>query len=327
MKRKILGAAVLAAALAAQTITPASAQTYPDRVIKMIVPAGPAGPTDLLGRLVAAALSSLPDETVIIENRGGAGGALGARTAATAAPDGYTLLVGNTATLANIPAVSPSAGYDPVKDFTAVAKIMDSFQVLVVRPDLPVKSVAELLVHLKANPGKLNYAAVGVGNITHLSGELLRLKTGTDFVMIQYKSGGEAMQAVLSGQADFAVDNVAIVRPLVTSGKLRALAVTSASRQPAMPDLPTMVEAGVPGYVVTSFFGIVAPAGTPAPIVEKLHAQISAALKTPKIESTLEQLGAKASNDTPQEFQASIASSVKLWKEIADTAGIKIDLN
>jgi tripartite-type tricarboxylate transporter receptor subunit TctC len=322
MKLNLIGALFAAAFV---SFAPAFAQNYPNRVIKMIVPAGPAGPTDLLGRLVATSLSNTLGQPVIVENKGGAGGAIGARAAATAAPDGYTLFVGNTATLANIPAVMKKADYDPIKDFEAVAKIMDSYQILVVRPDLPVKTVAELLAYAKANPGKLNYAAVGVGNITHLSGELLKIKTGTDFAIIQYKSGGEAMTAVLSGQADFAIDNVAVARPLVDAGKLRALAVTSARRQAALPDLPTMIEAGVPGYVVNSFFGVVAPAGTPASIVAKLHAEIRAVLKTPKIESTLEQLGAVPSTETSKQFQASIADSLNLWKEIADKANIRIE--
>lgn len=299
MKFKLLGALFAATV----SLVPAQAQIYPNRVIKMVVPAGPAGPTDLLGRLVASSLSSTLGQPVIIENKGGAGGAIGARAVATAAPDGYTLFVGNTATLANIPAVSAGAGYDPIKDFAPIAKIMDSYQILVVRSGLPVKSVAELVAYAKANPGKLNYAAVGVGNITHLSGELFKIKTGTDFALIQYKSGGEAMTAVMSGQADFAIDNVAVSRPQITAGTMRALAVTSATRQATYPELPTMIEAGVPGFVVTSFFGIAAPAGTPAPIVAKLHSEIAAALKTEKIVSTLEQLGAVASTETPEQFR------------------------
>lgn len=325
MKTVSFGAALLGVALALPVPTSTYAQDYPSRVVKLVVPAGASGPTDLLGRLVAGALSGIPGQTMIVENKPGAGGAIGARAVAASPPDGYTLMVGNTATLANIPAVSKSAGYDPARDFTAVAKIMDSFQVLVVSPKLPVKSVADLLAYARANPGKLNYAAVGVGNITHLSGELLKSKTGIDFVTIQYKSGGEALQALIAGQADFAIDNIAVTRPLITAGKLHGLAVTSTKRQAALPDLPTMVEAGVPGYVVTSFFGIVAPAGVPAPIVAKLHAQISAALKTPKIASTLEKLGATPSDETPRQFQDFIAASTKQWKAIADKAGIKLD--
>jgi tripartite-type tricarboxylate transporter receptor subunit TctC len=321
----LLSAASLTAAILLAPSAPASAQTYPNRVVKMIVPAGPAGPTDLLGRLVAGALSNSLGQSFIIENRGGAGGGLGAKAAAVAPADGYTLLVGNTATLANIPAVSKTLDYDPTQDFMAVAKIMDSFQVLVVNPELPVKSVAELVAYAKAHPGKLNHAAVGAGNLTHLSGELLKLRTGIDFVSIQYKSGGEAMTALLGGQADFGIDNIAVTHPLISSGKLRALAVTSRTRQPSLPGVPTMIEAGVPDYVVTSFFGVVAPAATPAPIIDKLNAEIRAALKTPVIQAALEKLDAKPADETPQQFQFFIAGEFKKWKEIADIGGIKID--
>lgn len=185
MNWKSLSPALLFAALALHSS--ARAQTYPTHVIKMVVPAGAAGPTDLLGRLIANELSNTLGQTVIIENHPGAGGAIGARDVAKATPDGYTLLVGNTATLATIPAVSKNASYDPLKDFAGVAKIMDSFQLLLVRPDLPVKSVQELIAYAKADPGKLNYAAVGAGNITHLSAELLKKKTGIDFLVVQYK--------------------------------------------------------------------------------------------------------------------------------------------
>ena len=238
MNWKLLRGALLIAALALHPS--AHAQTYLARVVKMIVPAGAAGPTDLLGRMIANELSSTLGQTVIIENHPGAGGAIGTRDVAKTPPDGHTLLVGNTATLATIPAVLKNPGYAPLKDFAGAAKIMDSFQLLLVRPDLPVKSVRELIAYAKAHPGKLIYAAVGVGNITHLSAELLKKKTGIDFVVLQYKGGGEAMNALMAGQADFGIDNVAITRPLVTSGKLRALAVTSAKRRPGF-DLPTMI--------------------------------------------------------------------------------------
>ncbi|MDB5599294.1 MAG: extra-cytoplasmic solute receptor BugT [Xanthobacteraceae bacterium] len=303
----------------------AQAQTYPDKVVRLVVPAGPGGPTDVLARLIADRLTASLKQPVIVDNRGGAGGVIGARSVATASPDGYTLLFGNTATLANIPAVSKSANYDPVKNFTAVAKLTDSYQILVVAPEFPVKSVAELIAYAKANPGKLNYADVGIGNLTHLSGELLKLKAGIDFVPVHYKSGGEAMTALLGNQAQFAIDNVAVVRPLLQDGKLRALAVTSKTRQPDFPDLPTMIEAGVADYVVTSFFGVVAPAGTPLAIVQRLNADILAALKTPETQAVMAKLGAKPANETPEEFGAFIAAELKRWTDIANTAGIKID--
>jgi len=259
MKRPNWAAAARRCAIAALTLlalrAAAPAQTWPDHPIRLIVPAGPGGPTDVLARLIADRLTQSLGQPVIIDNRAGAGGAIGARAVAAAAPDGYTLLVGNTATLANIPAVSRNAGYDPIRSFVPVAKITDSYQLLVVTPALPVKSAAEFIAYAKANPGKLNDAAVGAGNLTHLSGELLKTRAGIDFATVHYKSGGESMTALLGGQVQFAIDNVTVVRPLLQDNRLRALAVTSRKRQPDFPDLPTMIEAGVPDYVVTSFFG------------------------------------------------------------------------
>jgi len=315
---KVLIAALCLAGSAAQ------AQTYPDKLVHLVVPAGPGGPTDVLGRLVADRLTLALKQTVIVDNRGGAGGVIGARAVAAAPADGYTLLFGNTATLANIPAVSKNAGYDPVKNFTAVAKMTDSYQLLVVGPELPVKTIGEFLAYARANPGKLNQAAVGPGNLTHLSGELLKSKAGLDFVSVHYKSGAEAMTAVISGQAQFAIDNVAVIRPLLDN-KLRALAVTSATRQADFLDTPTMIEAGVPDYVVTAFFGVVAPAGTPDTIVQRLNTEINAALKTPEMIAAMSRLGAAPAKGSAAEFGSFIAAEYKKWVEISDKAGIKVD--
>lgn len=305
--------------------TAAHAQSYPDKPIRMIVPAGPGGPTDLLARLVAERLSHSLRQSVIVDNRGGGGGTIGARAAATATPDGYTLLLGNTATLANIPAVSNSAGYDPVKAFAPVAKIMDSYQLLVVHPDFLAKSVPELIAHAKSNPGKLNYGAVGAGNLTHLSGELLKARAGMDFAIVHYKSGAEAMTGILGRQVDFAIDNVTVTRPLVREGRLSGLAVTSRVRQPEFPDLPTMMESGVPDYEVTSFFGVVAPAGTPAVIITKLNTEINVALKSPELQAALNGLGARPADETPEQFAAHIATELRKWTQIATSASIKLD--
>lgn len=315
----------LFAGLLLASASPVAAQTYPDRAIKIVVPAGPGGPTDVLARLVAERLQSTLGQSAVVENRGGAGGVIGARAVASADADGYTLLFGNTATLANIPAVSKSAGYDPVKAFAAVAKIMDSYQVLVVSPDLPVKSVKELVAYAKANPGKLNFGAAGIGNLTHLSGELLKAKTGMDFVAVQYKSGAESLNSILSGQVQFTIDNVTAVRALVNEGRLRALAVTSAARKPELPDVPTMIESGVPDYVVTSFFGVVAPAGTPKPVLAKLNSVINDGLKSEQFQASLTRLGAQPAPESPEQFQALIAGETKKWTEIADKAKIKVD--
>jgi tripartite-type tricarboxylate transporter receptor subunit TctC len=319
---RLLGLTLIgAAALAAH---PAAAQNFPDRTIKIVVPAGAGGPTDVLARLVANQLQTTFSQPAIVENRPGGGGSIGARLVAGADADGYTLLFGNTATLATIPAVSRSTGYDPAK-FAAVAKVMDSYQVLVVSPDLPVKSVKELVAYAKANPGKLNYGAAGVGNITHLSGEFLKAKTGTDFVIVQYKSGAAALNAIIAGEVQFAIDNVTAVRSFVSAGRLRALAVTSASRRPEFPDVPTMVEAGVPDYVVTSFFGIVAPGGTPKPVVAKLNDAINAGLKSAQFQTSLAALGAQAAPETSEQFQSLIATEAKKWNDLAAAANVKVD--
>jgi tripartite-type tricarboxylate transporter receptor subunit TctC len=315
--------AALAAAILASE--PAHTQGYPDRPIKIVVPAGPGGPTDVLARLVADQLQATLGQSAVVENRGGGGGVIGARAVVSADADGYTLLFGNTATLANIPAVSRSAGYDPSKAFAAVAKIMDSYQVLVVSPNLPVKSVQELIAYAKANPGKLNFGAAGVGNITHLSGELLKARTGTDFQIVQYKSGAESLNAILGGQVHFTIDNVTAVRALVKDGRLRALAVTSPARKPELPDVPTMIEAGLPGFVVTSFFGVVAPAGTPKPAIDKLNAVINEGLKSEAFRTSLSRLGAQATPETPEQFEALIAGETRKWSDIAATANIRVD--
>jgi tripartite-type tricarboxylate transporter receptor subunit TctC len=315
------------AGLGATMVIPARAraQSYPQRPIKMVVPGSPGGPVDVLSRLAAHGLQSMLGQSVIIENNAGAGGLLAARAVARAVPDGYTLLFGNTATLANIPAISKSAGYDSAKNFAGVAKVMDSYQVLVVSPNLPVKSVAELTAYAKANPGKLNYGAAGPINLTNLAGELYKLKDGLDFVAVHFKSGAESITCVVSDQCQLTIDNVTAVRALMEDGKLCPLAVTSARRQSDFPDLPTMIEAGVPDYVVTSFFGVVAPAGTPAPVIARLNAVINEALRTEPVQAALKKLGAEPTVESPEEFTRFIAAEMRKWTEIAAIAGIKAD--
>ena len=316
-----LFACLIGVCAALHATEPAVAQVYPNKVIKLIVPAGPGGPTDILGRLVGDRMSAALGQPVVVDNRGGGGGAIAARAVAAAEPDGYTLLFGNTATLANIPAVSKGAGYDPTRNLAAVAKVMDSYMLLVVRPDAPWTSVAELIAYAKANPGKLNHGAAGAGNLTHLGGELLKVKADVDFVAVQYKSSAEFNTALLGGQIDLAFDNVTSLRPLIDEGKLRALAVTSAARQADFPAVPTMIEAGVPDYVVTAFFGVAAPAGTPAPVIAKLNAVINDALGTEALQSALKKLGAAPTIESPEQFAAFIAAEMRKWSEI----GIKVD--
>jgi tripartite-type tricarboxylate transporter receptor subunit TctC len=322
MRRAALGAVFFVAATV--IAPPLSAQTYPDHPIKLIVPSASGGPTDIPARMTAGFIPKL-GQPGVVENRPGAGGALGARSVASSPPDGYTLLVGNTSVFAVNPAVSASAGYDPLQNFAPIAKFSESFQILVVHPSLPVTSVKELLDYVRANPGKLNYAHSGIGGLPHLTAELFIARTGANIVGVPYRSGGEAATAVLGQNVQMTFEAISILLPLIREGKLRALAVTSRARTPLAPDLPTMMEAGVPDYEVTTFNGIAAPAGTPAPIIGKLNAAINEGLLTPATKETLAKLGAVASPGSPEEFAAFIAAELAKWKSVAQQANVKIE--
>jgi tripartite-type tricarboxylate transporter receptor subunit TctC len=322
IRRASLGAVFLVCAIV--IASPLPAQTYPDHPIKLIVPSAPGGPTDIPARITAGFIPKL-GQPGVVENRPGAGGALGARSVASSPPDGYTLLVGNTSVFAVNPAVSTSAGYDPLKDFAPVAKFSESFQILVVDPSLRVTSVKELLDYIKANPGKLNYAHTGIGGLPHLTAELFIARTGANIVGVPYRSGGEAVTALLGQNVQMTFEAISILLPLIREGKVRALAVTSPARTPLAPDLPTMMEAGVPNYEVTTFNGIAAPAGTPAPIIGKLNAAINEGLLTAATKETLAKLGAVASPGSPEDFAAFIAAEVAKWRSVAQKANVKID--
>ena len=302
----------------------ADAQNYPDKPIKLIVPGASGGPTDVPARLAAQFLPRL-GQPVVIENRPGAGGAIGARAVAAAPPDGYTLLVANTSVLAVIPAVSASAGYDPTRSFAPVAKFSESFQILVVHPASPWTSVKELVAYAKTNPGKLDYAHTGAGGLPHLTGELFLARAGVDIVGVPYRSGGESVTAVLSQAVHMTFEGITILLPLIREGKLRALAVTGRARTALAPDLPTMIEAGVPDYDVTTFNGFMAPAGTPDAIVDKLNSTINEGLAAADTQETMTRLGAVADPGPPQRFGTFIARELEKWKAVAQAANIKVD--
>ena len=303
----------------------ANAQSYPAHPVRIIVPQGPGGPTDLLAHVTAQGLQAVYGHSVTIENRGGSGGVVAARAAANADPDGYTLLMGNTSVLVLIPMLSQTMNYDPAKIFTPVARLAESYQVLVVNRSLPVRTVAELVAYAKANPGKLNYASTGIGNTNHLSGELFNRGAGVNVVHVPYIGGAEATTAVLNGQVQMTFLNIAGVGPLIANGKLRALAVTSAERQALFPDVPTMIESGFPGFVVRPFFGMVAPAGTPLPIVDKLNATINAEMTSSEMQKTLKRLGADAVPATAEEFAAFIADDRNQWLSVLKAANLGVD--
>jgi len=303
----------------------AVAQNYPDKPIKIIIPAGPGGPTDVPARLVSQILTPKFGQPVVVENRPGAGGGLGARAVVGAPPDGYTLLAGNTSVLAVLPSVSASAGYDPTKNLVPIAKISESYQILVVPPSRPWKTVQELIDHAKANPGTLNYAHTGAGGLPHLTGELFIARSGAKLTGVPYRSGGEAVTAVMSEAVDLTFESITILLPLIRDGKVRALAITSAKRTPLAPDLPTMMEAGVPDYEVTTFNGIAAPAGTPRVIVDALNAAINEGMKTLEMQDTVKRLGAVPLLGTPAEFASFIAAQNEKWRSVARAANIKVD--
>jgi tripartite-type tricarboxylate transporter receptor subunit TctC len=303
----------------------AAAQTYPDRLIKMVVPYPAGGPIDLTARLVAQRLGPILGQTVIIENRGGAGGALGTKAVAAAEPDGYTLLFGNASALVVGPAVYRFRDYDTVKHFTPVAKVTEGYEVLVVAPDFPPRNVQELIAYAKANPGKLNFGSMGYGNLTHLVAELFKLRTGTDFVHVPYKGSPEAVAGIVAGQVHILFGEVAGLLPLVRDGKIRALGVSSVTRNALAPELPTMIEGGLPDFVALTFTGVVAPAGTPAAIVNKLNAAINEVLGSPDAIAALGKLGAEVRTGSPADFGAFIAKERDQWVEVVTKTGIKAE--
>jgi tripartite-type tricarboxylate transporter receptor subunit TctC len=316
------------AAIAAISIVAASARAqsaYPERLIKMIVPSPAGGQTDVMARLMGQKMQQSLGQSVIIENRAGAGGALAARVAASADPDGYTLFYGNTSTLAVIPAVSRNPGYDPAKNYAPVASVSESYTILVVHPSFPAQTIQEFVAYARAHPGKLNYAHAGAGNVTHLIGEMFRTLAAIDFVNVPHKGGNESVQGVLGRQVDFTLESPVILLSLIKEGKLRALAVTSATRQAEIPEVPTMVESGIAGFVATLLTGVVAPAGTPAAIIGKLNGVINETLRAADMKELVVKFGSAVRIGSPQEFAAFLVGETQKWARIAKEAGVSVD--
>ncbi len=323
MKRAIF---VLAAVLAAifSFGGAAAAQSYPTKPIKLIVPFAPGGPADVIGRIIGQQAGIILGQSFVVENRGGAGGTIGARLAAQAEPDGYTLLFANTSTLSINPAVYRNLDYDPAKAFTPVALVGTTSNLVVVNPALPVKSIADLIAYGKTNPGKLAYSSPGVGTPPHMIGEMLKLRTGLDITHVPYKSGGSSTQDVVSGQVPLTFENPAVSLPLVLAGSIRAIAVTSETRNPRLPEVATVAET-IPDFVSVSFTGVVAPAGVSPAIVAKLNAAINASLKSPEVMATLAKLSVDIKPGTPAEFGAFLAKEREKWQGVAKAAHIQID--
>jgi tripartite-type tricarboxylate transporter receptor subunit TctC len=309
--------------LAASLPGPAGAQPYPNRPIKLIVPFPPGGPVDVMARLVAQRLSqSLAP--IIIDNRPGAGGTIGAKSAAGAEPDGYTLLFGSSTTLAASPALYKNLGYDPIASFTPVAMISSVPFALVVAPTFPARTTQELVAYAKRNPGKLNFGAP-TGTLPHLTAEMFRSAAAIDIVHIPYRGAANAITDMLTGQIDMAFEPTSVLLGHISDGKMRALAVTGATRSTELADVPTMIESGFPGFISLSWSGIVAPAGTPADIVRTLNAAVNAALGAADARASLAKLGAEPKAGTTEEFAALLATEAPKWAAVVKAAGIKIE--
>lgn len=319
--------ALLATLGVALALAPARAQdaAYPTRPIKLVVPFGPGGPTDVVARVVTQILQDALGQPLVVENKPGAGGALGTRSVAQAEPDGYTLLLGTVATLSAVPAVQKNPGFDPVKSFAPVAKLTESTTVLAAPYDAPFRTVPELVAYAKANPAKLNYASAGVGNQTQLNAELFKYRTGASIAHIPYKSGAEMVTSLLGNQAQIAFLDLSIVLPHMVDNKLRVLAVTSPARRPDLPDVPTMIEAGVPDFTASFWTGVLAPAGTPPAIVTKLNAALNAGLATADVRDTLKRIAVEPRPQTPAEFGDYVASEARKWRDAVQLAGIETE--
>jgi tripartite-type tricarboxylate transporter receptor subunit TctC len=319
----LAGRLLAAVALLALACGTALAQAYPNRPLRIVVPfAAGAGVLDIMARLVGQHLGASLGQQVVIDNRPGAGGIVGAEVVAKAEPDGYTLLMGNTALVVS-PYLYAKLPFEPLADFVPVTLVNSAPLLLVVHPSVPVQSVKELIAYAKARPGQLNYGSGGVGSTPYLATELLKAMAGIDVVHVPYKGGAPALADLVAGQLTFMIENVPGTMPLVKSGKLRALAITSARRSPLAPDLPTMAEAGVPGYEMVGWNGIFVAKGTPAEIVTRLNSDLAKVLRLPDVKQQVATLGAEPGGDSTAAFGAFVKAESARWGGIIKERGIR----
>lgn len=323
MSKNILTAlVVLVAAMAGSA---AWAQSYPVKPVRLIVPFPPGGNTDTLGRIMAQRLTEAFGQQFFVENRAGGAGVVGAEAAAKSAPDGYTIYFGTTGTLASAPALQSRLAYDPVKSFAPISALAVAPVVVMVRGDLPVKSLQEFIEYAKARPGKLTYGSAGVGHFLHIAGEAFNAAAGVQLFHIPYKGVNQALLDMLAGRLDVMIDTIVIYAPHVQDGKLKALAVAQGKRLSSMPELPTTAEAGLPGYEFAAYFGLLAPAGTPAEIVRRLNAEVVKALGTPDLVGSLAKMGLEPHPTTPEQYAALVAEEAARWKSLVTRIGIKLE--
>ena len=325
LARIVVLGGMIAGALSA--VAPSVAQTtgvYPNQSIRMVVPYPPGGPTDITARVVAAEMSKTLGQSVVIDNRPGASGMIGSEMVTKAASDGYTLLANASIHVIN-PSVYPDMRFDAIKDFAPITQLAQVPLVLVVPANSPIKSVKDLVEYAKANPGKVNFGSAGSASAQHLAGESFKIAAGIQMQHIPYKGSAPALTDLAGGQLQLMFDSMPSATPMINSGKLRAIAVTTATRAKARPDLPTIAESGFPGFDISTWYAYWAPKGTPADIVEKLSAAAAQALKNPEVIAKYEAMGAEPVGSTPKQFAAYVESEAKKWNDIVKKSGAKLD--
>jgi tripartite-type tricarboxylate transporter receptor subunit TctC len=325
LQRIFSGQLAFTALVLAAGAADAVAAGYPEKPIRFIVPNPPGGGADLVARVLGAKLTEHTGQQVVVDNRAGAAGVIGTDLAARAEPNGYTLLLGYTANLCFAPSLFAKLPYDPVRDFAPVTLVGSTAYVLAVHPSVPAKSVKELIALARAKPGQLNFASIGNGQGNHLAGELFNTMSGAQLQHVPYKGGGAAVSAVLSGEAQLIFGSMLSTLAHVRAGKLRALGITAVRRSSAAPDVPTIAESGLPGYSVSTWMGVLVPAGTRKDIVEKLHAEIVKALETPDVKQRFSSQGLELAVTTPAEFAQLIKSETGKWAKVIKSANLRIN--
>ena len=317
--------ALLCAAAAAWPVAAAEPAAYPQRPIRFIVPFAPGGSTDTLARTLAQRLSDALGQQVVVDNRSGGNGNIGTEIVARALPDGHTILLGYIANLGIGPSLYAKLPYDPLKDFAPVTLLAVSPNILVAHPSVPVKSVKELVAYAKANPQKVNYASAAVASLGHLAGELLNSAAGIHMQHVPYKGSGQAVIDLIAGQVQIMISGMSSVMPHIKAGKLKPLAVTGSQRSPAVPEVPTIAESGYPGFEASAWYGVLAPAGTPKPVVARLNAEILRALKMPEVKERLENVGFELVGSTPQAFGDYMKVEIAKWAKVVKASGVRAE--
>ncbi len=314
----------LLAAIAFCVVSGTQAQAQGDRPVRIIAPFTPGSPNDVVARLIAPSLATHLKQPVVIDNGPGGGTSVGVKAAMTAEPDGTTLMISNSPTHFIAPFANKSFTYDALKDFVAIGTIASGALLLVIAPDVPAKNMTEFIAHLRANPGRLNFG-FGQGTLPQLVGEMFKLATGTEFAFIPYKGGAQAIPDMLGGRVQMNVGTISTLAPLIREGKLRALAITSAQRNPEVPDVPTMAECGLPEVATMTYYGLFGPAGMPTDVTRRINAAINESLKAPELRAAITRVGFDPHGSTPEDFAALLASEMKVWIPIVQKTGFQMN--